>query len=1052
MSRAGGPPQRGGRGRGTDRGRGPSDRGRGGGGRGRGGGDRGDHRGDSRGGGRGGDRGGASMDLPYRPAQGGNTGRGAFRGFGRGDRGGGGRGGGRGGFDHGPPIYSPPGGVPASSEKVATTESSLASALVKKKKSIIHPERPGYGTRGRPVQLFANYLELKSVGKALNRYHIDIDGGSARKPPGSKKAKQVIRLLLEEHFPEQRASIVTDYRSTMISHLKVLDQEQEPVTFDIRYKGELEDDYPEKQETYRVTCTYTGRLDPADLLNYLTSSNAAALFEAQADILQALNIAVGHHPKSATAIASVGANKHYAVRGGLEEKFNLGSGLEALRGYFVSVRAATARILVNVQVKYVACYQEGPLAQVINEFQRGSRPDINSLRKFLSKLSIRATHIERKNKKGQVIPRMKTIIDLATPHDGRSQPKPPIVSRIGAGPNDVQFFLDAPGQTQQASSAGSKKGKKPAKAGPAPTGSYITVAEFFRRTYNMQVDPKMPVVNVGNRKEPSYLPVEVCRVEPGQPAKAKLTANQTREMMKFAVRGPAQNAQSIVTKGIETIGLGNPANPTLLDFGIQANPSLITVPGRVLPAPSVYYKDSKSNQKQIAPLSGSWNMKSIRFSSSTTLKTWAWLLIDGGRQYFRSPDQLNGCLREFTKKLNEVGVVASPPISGQRVELNWQNYERDINSAISSLMEKHKPSLILTILPQNSTELYNCVKQACDIRYGVRNINVLAERLVEAKEQYFANVGLKFNLKLGGTNQIVNPKELGIIGEGKTMLVGIDVTHPSPGSAEGAPSVAGMVASINASLGQWPAEIRIQSKSRNEMVEDLDSMLKAHLRRWSANNKNKLPENIIVYRDGVSEGQYDLVTEKELPLLKAACRDTYPASDTAKNLPKFSIIIVGKRHHTRFFPTSQETADRSNNPVNGTVVDRGITEASNWDFFLQAHTALKGTARPAHYYTIWDEIFAKLKPTAPYQNTADILEALTHHMCYLFGRATKAVSICPPAYYADLVCTRARCYLSRAFDPITPSGSVLTGSGGGVNFESDDVRIHPNVKDTMFYI
>ena len=73
-------------------------------------------------------------------------------------------------------------------------------------------------------------------------------------------------------------------------------------------------------------------------------------------------------------------------------------------------------------------------------------------------------------------------------------------------------------------------------------------------------------------------------------------------------------------------------------------------------------------------------------------------------------------------------------------------------------------------------------------------------------------------------------------------------------------------------------------------------------------------------------------------------------------------------------------------------------------------------------------------------------------MCYLFGRATKAVSICPPAYYADLVCTRARCYLSHAFDPSTPSGSVISDDSASVRIEAEDVRIHPNVADTMFYI
>jgi hypothetical protein len=239
------------------------------------------------------------------------------------------------------------------------------------------------------------------------------------------------------------------------------------------------------------------------------------------------------------------------------------------------------------------------------------------------------------------------------------------------------------------------------------------------------------------------------------------------------------------------------------------------------------------------------------------------------------------------------------------------------------------------------------------------------------------------------------------------------------------------------------------------MVSDLDEMLKARLQRWARANKNALPENIIVYRDGVSEGQYDVVIEQELPLLKKACAETYPAADTKKNLPRISIVVVGKRHHTRFYPTRDEDADRSANPKNGTVVDRGVTEARNWDFYLQAHTAIKGTARPAHYFTVWDEVFSRQKPVAPFQNAADILEDLTHRLCYLFGRATKAVSICPPAYYADLVCTRARCYLSSVFDPTpaaTPSASEIGGSGRGGLAKGSDVQIHENVRDTMFYI
>jgi len=84
-------------------------------------------------------------------------------------------------------------------------------------------------------------------------------------------------------------------------------------------------------------------------------------------------------------------------------------------------------------------------------------------------------------------------------------------------------------------------------------------------------------------------------------------------------------------------------------------------------------------------------------------------------------------------------------------------------------------------------------------------------------------------------------------------------------------------------------------------------------------------------------------------------------------------------------------------------------------------------------------------------NAANVLESLIHDMCYLYGRATKAVSICPPAYYADLVCTRARIHNNELFDDISDTASVTSGTSGAAS--SVSVRgIHENLVDTMYYI
>jgi hypothetical protein len=76
--------------------------------------------------------------------------------------------------------------------------------------------------------------------------------------------------------------------------------------------------------------------------------------------------------------------------------------------------------------------------------------------------------------------------------------------------------------------------------------------------------PELPVINAGNRANPMYLPAQVCYVLPGQAANIKLDPAQTQQMIRFAVRGPAENATSITQQGLATVGLSATTNPRLV--------------------------------------------------------------------------------------------------------------------------------------------------------------------------------------------------------------------------------------------------------------------------------------------------------------------------------------------------------------------------------------------------------------------------------------------------------------------------------------------------------
>ena len=189
-----------------------------------------------------------------------------------------------------------------------------------------------------------------------------------------------------------------------------------------------------------------------------------------------------------------------------------------------------------------------------------------------------------------------------------------------------------------------------------------------------------------------------------------------------------------------------------------------------------------------------------------------------------------------------------------------------------------------------------------------------------------------------------------------------------------------------------------------------------------------------------------------MPLIKVAFSKFHTNGEPYD--PKLTIVICGKRHHTRFFPTNAAHAAQDGNPRPGTVVDRGTAAIFEYDFYLQAHGGLQGSTRPTHYFVVHDEIGIG----------ADQLQSLTNDISYMFARATKAVSLVSPAYYADLACERGRCYIHPLLQGISDSGTT-TGSGGKGSdeevltearrlwrYDNDPNGVSGTVKDTMFYI
>lgn len=428
----------------------------------------------------------------------------------------------------------PDGTVPAPDTRVLDTEDVAQRAmnsplnLSKLKLDSKFPHRPGYGTKGTPVTLWANYVEMVPDAKLiLYRYDVAVSPKAC-----GKKLGQIVRLVLET--PEMTpllSDIVTDFRSTLISRQRL---NKDDMVVDVQYRFEGEDVPRQDATIYSVGIQFTNNLRVSDLINYLASTDLDEQYDEKLPIIQAFNIFLNHYSKSVGNIATIGAHKSFSLSPN-SDKWNLGAGLTAIRGFFSSVRVATCRILVNVNVSHGAFYDADRLDQLIQKFEYENGRDKEKLRKFLENLKVRTTHLaERRNKAGQAIVKAKTIHDLATKRDGRALPHPPRITNYGAGPKDVEFWLDGQTHSSAASTAGSrgggkKKGKKPGgPLGPASGGRYISVFDFFKdsrdvfgalamgtdsvhRTWHTNWQPYHPCGQCRNEREPQLPPNRTMR-------------------------------------------------------------------------------------------------------------------------------------------------------------------------------------------------------------------------------------------------------------------------------------------------------------------------------------------------------------------------------------------------------------------------------------------------------------------------------------------------------------------------------------------------------------
>ncbi|CAG8693582.1 8150_t:CDS:2, partial [Racocetra fulgida] len=398
----------------------------------------------------------------------------------------------------------------------------------------------------------------------------------------------------------------------------------------------------------------------------------------------------------------------------------------------------------------------------------------------------------------------------------------------------------------------------------------ISIYSYYQRRYKLNLK-YLHLVELEGRKN-DKIPIELCDIIEGQrfPV-AKLSSAQRGHMIKHTALRPQENMDRI-TEGVQNV-LQFEKDIKLKRFGMAVEDKMTVIPG-------IYSLENNNAHCVlnyiyiiVKPREGGWNLRDRKFvRSGKTLQYW--VVVAFVQQQKLSIPQAKQFVKELVNTSRSQGMVdiaeGNPRVNYVKPNGEPHTYQhlvvQEYNNARDHL--KNDLQLMLFILPDDDEKRYRAIKYTADTVLGVPSQCVQVDKVGKTNKQYCANIALKMNLKLGGINQSLEDAEIPLFANEPVLLLGADVTHPTGGRAgpSNMPSICAVVGSLDRQGGRFTPKLESQ-KTRQEKIENMSGMVFEILRDYRDKN-SILPRRIIMYRDGVSESQFEMVLTHELEQIK----------------------------------------------------------------------------------------------------------------------------------------------------------------------------------------
>uniref|UniRef100_A0A8C4LIM1 Piwi like RNA-mediated gene silencing 3 n=1 Tax=Equus asinus asinus TaxID=83772 RepID=A0A8C4LIM1_EQUAS len=487
-------------------------------------------------------------------------------------------------------------------------------------------------------------------------------------------------------------------------------------------------------------------------------------------------------------------------------------------------------------------------------------------------------------------------------------------------------------------------------------GNRITFVDYYRQQYDTQVtDLTQPLlISKGKWKksqqdtpnEPVLLVPELCSLT-GLTDAMRQDYRVMRDLA-LHMRLDPDKRQHELQKFMNTVQRDKTAQEELRLWDLKFDTNFLSFSGRLL-------KEVRICQgRRVVRRFQKWSKETRKGPLLKVKSLDDWLMLYTKRNY-GAAISLMQCLRKVTPTMG----IAMRDAKMLEVNDTVKSYINVLEKRASS-----KTQMVVCVLSSDRKEMYDGIKKFLCVNYPIPSQCVVARTL--DKPQTLMTIATKIaqqmNCKMGGALWKVET------GLRNTMFIGIDCFHDIVNRRK---SIAGFVCCLIGSYLQ----------TNYGSFTCVSGFLLAALKLWREHNPF-MPRSVIVYRDGVGDGQLEALIKYEIPQISSCLESILQTNDV-----KLAVIVVKKRINTRFFVESE---GKLRNPRPGTVVDVELTRKEWYDFFIVSQSVKDGTVTPTHYNVIHDTV--RLSP--------DTVQGLTYRLCHMYYNLPGVIRVPAPCHYA----------------------------------------------------